>query len=397
MSISNYLHNKATESIIRDSEKKSIQKSIRSIKERIDSYFDNVKEHFIFGSYTRNTIIPRRIDEKSDIDYMVVFKNDDSTPQTYLNRLRKFVKKYYSQSEIKQSHPTIQLELNHITFELVPTIIDVGWSGNSYQIPSRIDGEDKWIDTDPNGFNEELTQANKDNNSLIKPLVRLLKHWNAKHGYIFESFLLEKNIVATSFFLITKDKKLKDYFYKYIESIEIDESLSQRKQLKIENIKKSIEEAQEAELENNTAKAENIIRKIFKDKIIQHNANSSLMHVEQPKWKIAGYYNISISAKADRYNFYSGKSLDKNLELRFYANTNTPKPYNVFWQIVNTGQEAINANCLRGEIIRAKSAGAGGLNHVERTEYTGNHWVECFVVKNNICVARSGHFKVNIK
>ncbi len=132
MGISNYLNTKAIESVIRDSEKDSIQKSIRFVKEKIDSYFDNVENHFIFGSYTRNTILPRSIDEKSDIDYMVVFENDDSTPQTYLNRLIKFVKKYYSQSEIKQSHPTIQLELNHITFELVPTIIDVRWLGSSY-------------------------------------------------------------------------------------------------------------------------------------------------------------------------------------------------------------------------------------------------------------------------
>lgn len=233
--------------------------------------------------------------------------------------------------------------------------------------------------------------------SLIKPLIRLLKHWNAKHGYIFESFLLEKNIVATSFFWITKDKKLKDYFYKYIESIEIDASLSQRKQIEIENIKKSIKEAQESELENNVEKAENIIRKNFKDEIIQHNDNSSLMHVEQPKWKIAKHHNVSISVKVDGDIFNSGSPLDKNRRLRFDATTTTPKPYNIFWQIVNTGQEAINANCLRGGIIPAESAGAGGLNHVEHTEYTGNHWVECFVVKDNICVARSGPFKVNIK
>ncbi len=196
---------------------------------------------------------------------------------------------------------------------------------------------------------------------------------------------------------MTENKRLKDYFYKYIESMEIDESLSQWKQIKIENIKNSIKEAKEAELENNTEKAENIIRKIFKDEIIQNNTNSSLVHIEQPKWEIAKYYNISIFAKVDGDNFSSGEPLDKNLGLRFDAITTTPKPYNVFWQIVNTGRESINANCLRGEITPAKSAGVGGLNLIERTAYTGNHWVECFIVKNNICVARSGQFKVNIK
>jgi hypothetical protein len=64
------------------------------------------------------------MDEKSDIDYMVVFSDRDYQPQTYLDRLRRFTEYYYQKSEIKQSHPTIQLELNHIRFELVPAVKD---------------------------------------------------------------------------------------------------------------------------------------------------------------------------------------------------------------------------------------------------------------------------------
>ncbi|WP_197996831.1 nucleotide-binding domain-containing protein, partial [Gimesia chilikensis] len=31
------------------------------------------------------------------------------------------------------------------------------------------------------------------------------------------------------------------------------------------------------------------------------------------------------------------------------------------------------------------------------TKFPGMHWVECFVVKNGVCVARSGEFVVNIE
>jgi len=61
-----------------------------------------------------------------NVDYMVIFENPNNyKPQTLLNYLKNFVNHYYRTSEIYQSHPTIVLELNHITFELVPAKKDI--------------------------------------------------------------------------------------------------------------------------------------------------------------------------------------------------------------------------------------------------------------------------------
>ena len=59
---------------------------------RLESYFGaNIEEKFKFGSYTRVTILPRKADEESDVDYMVVFDNSNNyTPQTFLDRLKRF-------------------------------------------------------------------------------------------------------------------------------------------------------------------------------------------------------------------------------------------------------------------------------------------------------------------
>jgi hypothetical protein len=100
-----------------------------------------------------------------------------------------------------------------------------------------------------------------------------------------------------------------------------------------------------------------------------------------------------------------GPALPKHLYLRFSAQTNVPSPYTVFWQVVNTGTEALSAGCKRGEIVESSSAGAGGLYSTatpsifrdERTLYSGSHWVECFIVRNRVCVARSRPFVVNIR
>src|SRR5690606_40140815 len=76
---------------------------------------DGIRAFHVTGVQTcalpisRGTILPRSMDEQSDIDYMVVFSDGSATPQTYLNRLKTFVEKRYGSSEIYQSSPTIVL------------------------------------------------------------------------------------------------------------------------------------------------------------------------------------------------------------------------------------------------------------------------------------------------
>jgi len=123
MTVQSYLDQRSSEAILSDKEKTSIFLSIETLKLRLNSYFsDALKEHFQFGSSTRGTILPRSMDSHSDIDYMIVFDDESSKPQTYIDRLKRFAEAYYSTSEIHQSHPTVVLKLNHIHFDLVPAI-----------------------------------------------------------------------------------------------------------------------------------------------------------------------------------------------------------------------------------------------------------------------------------
>jgi predicted nucleotidyltransferase len=263
MTVSSYLKNTADNAIVRDFEKKSIQSSINTIDSRLKAYFgsDEVREKFIFGSYTRNTILPRNIDERSDIDYMIVFKDDDSTPQTFLNRLKRFVEKYYSRSEIKQSHPTIQLNLDHITFELVPALKNF-WS--SYKIPTKNYSGQDWIDTNPNDFNENLVEKNKAHDSLIKPTIRLIKYWNAQNGYIYDSFSLEKWIVDRNFrgFSMFHTPDLKKYFYQCIEEIG-KSGLAEMNKIKVDRAKNIIIDVKKLEADGYPLAAEDKIKKLL--------------------------------------------------------------------------------------------------------------------------------------
>lgn len=123
-------------------------------------------------------------------------------------------------------------------------------------------------------------------------------------------------------------------------------------------------------------------------------------HREQPRWHVQrSRYSASIKARYRRDGFRptvfqsNSPPLPKRIDLDFEVETNVPKPFTVYWQVVNTGDEAYRAGQLRGDFYDSTSA---GRSRSESTKYRGMHWVEGFVVKDGVCVARTGEFVVNI-
>lgn len=264
MTVNSYLQVLSSSAVIRDQEKASIQRSIGTLQQRLDQHFGgNIKDRFIFGSYTRGTILPRSMDRHSDIDYMVVFQEASSRPQTYLDRLRRFVSIYYSRSEISQSSPTIVLSLNHIKFELVPAI-ESWWSG--LRIPAKRSELDDWVQTDPNDFNETLTSANKSNNNLIKPMIRLVKYWNSRNGYPFQSFTIERYLAERSYFWvggIWEPGQLKDYFFDAIGSLDYSGGDPKYKIDAIEHAHELSEQAKRLISRGLDGQAESVIKRLL--------------------------------------------------------------------------------------------------------------------------------------
>ncbi|WP_273853102.1 nucleotide-binding domain-containing protein [Guptibacillus spartinae] len=66
----------------------------------------------------------------------------------------------------------------------------------------------------------------------------------------------------------------------------------------------------------------------------------------------------------------------------FIAHTDVPDPYKVFWKVKNEGEVAKEKDSIRGQIFE------GGKTHSEPTSFKGNHYVECYIVKNGIVKAK---------
>lgn len=153
-------------------------------------------------------------------------------------------------------------------------------------------------------------------------------------------------------------------------------------------------------------KSVNASQKINKAGIIRRLWSlSNPTHKQEPLWPqlTKGQVVISSAMYAPKKGgfrlqpFKSGElALPKNCDLRFEATTNVPPPFQVFWQVVNTGQQARDGQGLRGGFDLGNIEN-GKLKRSESTRYRGTHTIECFIVKDNYCVAQSGQFIVNIQ
>ena len=79
------------------------------------------------------------------------------------------------------------------------------------------------------------------------------------------------------------------------------------------------------------------------------------------------------------------RRLGKHRSLRFaIAETSVREPFDVYWKVRNFGREAMLKNQLRGQI----TSDDGSRTTVEGTSYRGDHFVDCYVVKDGVCVAK---------
>ena len=257
MSVLSYLSDLSSKLVISQNERISIAVSIDFLRNNLSNWEHgrDIVEQFVFGSYNRDTILPRWADEDSDVDYMLVFKNPNGLqPQTFLTWLRSFTEKYYSRSICHQSFPTVVLELSHIKFELVPAVKSWG-----YMIPDRSTYYSRWQPTDPKGLKQRITTANIFNGN-VRPLIRIMKYWNARHGKPFASYELEQDVAS---YLFYGQSNLESCFYLFVENLPVRYEFPQVKKNSINALKYRVNMIRESKRMGDDYRAESLIKSIF--------------------------------------------------------------------------------------------------------------------------------------
>lgn len=112
----------------------------------------------------------------------------------------------------------------------------------------------------------------------------------------------------------------------------------------------------------------------------------------EDRMQIIERYDASITATARGNGFSDNplsyfinnfKMLPHNFSITFTCNHNVPGEVEYYWKVKNVGKVAEEKNCIRGQVVRRSKT------ITENSNFYGPHYVECYVVKHGVCVARA--------
>lgn len=141
------------------------------------------------------------------------------------------------------------------------------------------------------------------------------------------------------------------------------------------------------------------LRKIVNNNQLQTSLNSLPYHLKS-RWKDNICKEVYIQASVVQRGFtkkvlHSGQAVGKKAEIKFEVKAENVQLYDIYWQVTNTGYEAQKARQLRGDFYESHVE-AGKRIRKESTSYLGKHYVEAYLVKDDMCVGKSEPFVVNI-
>lgn len=399
----------------------SVQNNLRDYLENHPTYKDIYIQTFLSGSYAKHTSIrPKLYDGKRDVD-IVVETSYDSTQNSIsvIQEVHDILKEkeIYRNAKI-QSH-SIGIELKGIGIDVVPVIRSD--DGERYCIGSSSCNE--WIITDPKGHISWSSEVNADNDMKYKPNVKMLKWWRRSNcpedikypkGIALEKIIAdnlpdqnlntEEYLVGTMQSIVDTYKGLVDAGIKptiYDPCISENDLLAKYTFTDIEAFIQKLSE--QVEILNQDGTRNETWRKILGEEFPKDSSDlvtSSRRYVYNDTEQfienmfpvhITSNLKIDCNVTQDGWRPFSllqylvtGGVLSHNKKLDFFIRScDVLRPYNIYWKVRNVGEVAENRNCIRGQICKTDND-----HQIEHTNFYGPHFVECYIVKNGICVAR---------
>ena len=389
-----------------------INTSLEGIAKKLNQkYYDNstTDNYLMVGSMGRNTFIKG----ESDIDVIYelpdeVFERFDdyeSNGQSQLlNEIRDVLKEKYPSTDIKGDGQVVVISFTKYKIELVPGFKQ---DNNSYKYPDTHDSG-SWKITKPI---LEIEEANNmiNNTSTYRDICQMIREWKANNGVTICGLLIDTLIKD---FLDNNPEykwKSKSDYYELLKSVfkylsNQDENRKQWNAMGSNQIIENknfnfIKKGKKAynKLSNSTDES-STLRELFGSRfpISEQSANeygySNDEQFIEEIFPVYIMYSLKIDCEITQNGFRTGLlsefikkkfMIKQNRKLKFMiVENNIPKPYDIYWKVRNVGYEAIRRNCIRGQIKK----GIDYLN--ESTNFYGPHYVECYIIKDEICVAR---------
>lgn len=387
-------------------------------------YYDLEKDAeshlYIVGSVGRKTSIKNNsdLDLIFDLPQNVYTKFDDyesNGQSALLQEVKNYLLERYPKTNIGGDGQVVVIEFTNYTVELVPGFKQ---SDNKFKYPDTHDGG-SWKYTDPLREQKECANSEKSSEKKYYDFCRIIRAWKNQIGFEFGGLLID-TLVYNNF----KDNEYfsgEDEYYNILISIftylkNCDENQSywlavgSHQHVTNTNNGKFVKKAKKAlqqleSTDNKNKELRNLLGNDFPKETSSHSANASRKFKNTEQFienmvRVDIRYDIKLECRVTQKGWQPAILTDllknhgflrKNKSLDFYiVKTNCPKPYDIYWKVRNVGKVAEDKDCIRGQIVITNRE-----HKKEHTDFQGEHYVECYLVKNNICVAK-GHIDVPI-
>ena len=405
------------------------QTSLAEITKKLNKkYYDSDSEddhRIIVGSIGRGTAVKG----VSDVDMIFEmprevynrFNGHDGNKQSdLLQEIRSVLKDRYPRTEIRGDGQVVDVIFDDYTIEIVPGFRE---DDDSFTYPDSNDGG-SWKKTDPlpeQKAVKEITGKCSYNNMVR--LCNMLRIWKNHRGFPFGGLLID----TLAYNFLTEQSshrhdgyadsiKLLKAAFNYLSKEDPDQAywlaLGSNQQVYNSGEGRFVRKAKTAynKLENardDDDKIEDALIYIFGHTFEQCIVENTTKMANERNHIVARApfedfideimpvdirYSVKIDCKVTQNGFRDyllravlnntllrDLSLHKRLEF-YIAKTNVPKPYDVYWKVRNRGVES--AGRERGQILRGKTC------QIEHSHFSGDHYVECFIAKDGVCVAR---------
>ena len=391
-----------------------------------DSKTDNSLQ---VGSFGRKT----GINGISDLDMLYIMPqskwvdyNTAGGQQKLLEDTKDAIRKRYSMTKLRVDRLVVTVTYNtNFRIEVQPVFEQ---DDGSFLYPDTKD-DGSWKTTKPREEMEAIADMNQKKNRNLRRLCKMARAWKNKHGVNMGGLLIDtlayNFLESTSDFDTTSfshyDEMSRDFFkylseqpdqsYYYAPGSRQQVKVKARFQSKAKKAYKFCKEAIEAEGQKNAySKWKKVYGRPFpsppaeKQSSLTGNLRQSWRDTEQyieDKFPVDIRDSMRLDCVVSQPGFRPASLRDmirRMMPLRTkkslvfeVTDISTPKPYDIYWKVLNRGDEARRRDCIRGQIVRDK----GKLQKDETTNFRGDHIVECYCVKDGVVVAKN-RIHVNI-
>jgi hypothetical protein len=402
----------------------TMKTTVGEIAKKLNNNYYNLvgekSEHmYIVGSIGRGTAIKG----VSDLDLLfnlpsTVYSKynayESNGQSALLQEVKNVLKERYPKTKMSGDGQVVVIEFTNYTVELVPGFKQ---SDDSFKYPDTNSGG-YWKTTNPLPEIETSHTMADDTDNNFTHMCNMLRAWKNNIGFKFGGLLIDslvykflnenenyKNIDYSDYFAMTKD------LFKYLKDLNKEQAywfaLGSNQKVYNKDKGKFIDKAKKAynkisSYDGSESDVNTKLREIFGSQFPKvSTVTESACELASKKTEQFIYNlfpvdiqnNLSIDCEVTqsgfrpfmlRYLLNKNKLLPVNKSLKFtITECDVEGDYDIYWKVRNEGAEAIKRDQIRGQITKTNSS-----QHVERTSFDGAHYVECYIVKNGVCVAK---------